>query len=92
MKLSILLKLYLLQRKMDSDDILSALETEFEDSGSDFIPSDLFDSSDKSIEDVTENSQFDFEYNDIEENSNNEQTKEMQTGHWFNVSGMYNKS
>lgn len=76
---------------MDSDEILSALETEFEDSGSDFIPSDLSDSSDESIEDVVENSQFDFE-DDIEENSNNEQTTEMQTDHWFDVSSMYNKS
>jgi len=76
---------------MDSDEILSALETEFEDSGSDFIPSDLSDSSDESIEDVIENSQFDFE-DDIEENSNNEQTTEMQTDHWFDVSSMYNKS
>lgn len=54
---------------MDSDEILSALETEFEDSGSDFIHSDLSDASDQSIEDVIENSQFDFE-DDIEENSN----------------------
>jgi hypothetical protein len=77
---------------MDSDEILSALETDFEDSGSDFIPSDLSDSSDESIEDVTENSQFDFEYNDTEENSNSEQTTEKQTDQWFNVSGMYNKS
>lgn len=75
---------------MDSDENLSALESEFEDSGSDFIPSDLSDSSDESIEDVTENSQFDFEYNDIEENSNNEQTTEMPTDQWFNVLGMYN--
>ncbi|XP_026819020.1 piggyBac transposable element-derived protein 4-like [Rhopalosiphum maidis] len=72
---------------MDSDEILSALETEFEDSGSDFIPSDLSDSSDESIEDVIENSQFDFE-DDIEENSNNEQTTEMQTDQWFDVSKM----
>jgi len=77
---------------MDSNEILSALETDFEDSGSDFIPSDLSDSSDESIEDVTENSQFDFEYNDTEENSNSEQTTEKQTDQWFNVSGMYNKS
>ncbi|KAF0750273.1 piggyBac transposable element-derived protein 4-like [Aphis craccivora] len=73
---------------MDSDEILSALETEFEDSGSDFIPSDLSDSSDESIEDVIENSQFDFE-DDIEENSNNEQTTEMQTDHWFDVSNVH---
>jgi len=77
---------------MDSDEILSALETDFEDSGSDFIPSDLSDSSDESIEDVTENSQFDFEYNDTDENSNSEQTTEKQTDQWFNVLGMYNKS
>jgi len=76
---------------MDSDEILLALETDFEDSGSDFIPSDLSDSSDESIEDVIENGQFDFE-DDIEENSNNEQTTEMHTDHWFDVSGMYNKS
>lgn len=37
MKLSIHLNLYFLLPKMDSNEILSALETDFEDSGSDFI-------------------------------------------------------
>lgn len=67
MKLFIFLKLYFLLCKMDSDKIISALETEFEDFGSDFITSELSDFSDESIEDVTENSQFDFEYNDTKE-------------------------
>jgi hypothetical protein len=76
---------------MDSDEILSALDTDFEDSGSDFIPSDLSDSSNESIEDVSENNQFDFEYNDIVDNLHNEQATENLTDHWFNVSGMNNK-